>query len=74
MNIMDRLKREFTIVKIDFYDNGEDVQYFVFNASEINEIDGYNLYEEYNSLYNNDKFDGAFEDYLQEKGVDYGVI
>jgi hypothetical protein len=74
MNIIDRMKREFTVIKIDFYDNGEDVEYFVFDANEFSETDGHSLYEEYDSLYDDDKFDGTFEDFLQEKGVNYGII
>jgi hypothetical protein len=74
--ILNELKQQFVVVEIDFYDNGEDVTTFIFRKGEHiqDESQAYRLYEEYDELYNNDDFDGAFEEFLHEKGINYATL
>lgn len=72
--IVEELKKNFVVVEIDFYDDGESIEHFVFRKEEISEKEVSKLYETYNKLYSNGKYDGAFEDYLQEKGINYDVL
>ena len=72
--ILKQLKEQFTLLTVDYYDNGEDVDTFVFKADEITEFDAENLWITYDNLYGNGDYDGAFEDYLAERGVNYYVI
>jgi hypothetical protein len=73
-NIIKEMKDLFTIVEIDFYNNGEDVETFVFRASEMSEEKVWELWEDYDNKYNNDEFDGAWEDYLSDKGIKYATL
>lgn len=72
--IVEELKKNFVVVKIDFYEDGKSIEHFIFKRSEISEEQVTKLYETYSELYSNDLFDGAFEDYLQEKGIHYDVL
>lgn len=72
--IVNELGKEFLIVKIDFYNNGEDIEYFLFRKSEVTEEKIAQVYKEYNEEYNADKFKGEFYDYLEEKGINYDLL
>ncbi|PDZ94264.1 hypothetical protein CON36_34725 [Bacillus cereus] len=72
--IVKELEKEFLIVKIDFYNNGEDIEYFLFRKSEVTEEKIAQVYKEYNEEYNADKFKGEFYDYLEEKGINYDLL
>ncbi|MGX5609233.1 hypothetical protein ACWKTZ_22920 [Bacillus cereus] len=72
--ILKELGKEFLIVKIDFYNNGEDIEYFLFRKSEVTEEKIAQVYKEYNEEYNADKFKGEFYDYLEEKGINYDLL
>lgn len=65
---------QFTALEIDFYEDGESVQTFIFRADEHSFSDALDLYSDYDQKYSDDEFDGAFEDYLQELGIDYFVL
>jgi hypothetical protein len=72
--IIKEMKELFTIVEIDFYNDGESVQTFVFRANEISENEVWKIYNNYEEQYNSDEFDGAWEDFLQEKGINYSIL
>ncbi|MDA1675022.1 hypothetical protein [Bacillus cereus group sp. TH152-1LC] len=72
--IVKELGKEFLVVKIDFYNNGEDIEYFLFRKSEVTEEKIAQVYKEYNEEYNADKFKGEFYDYLEEKGINYDLL
>lgn len=72
--IVEELKKNFVVVEIDFYDDGESIEHFVFRKSEISEEQVTELWETYNELYQNDQYDGAFEDYLNEKEINYDLL
>lgn len=67
------LKEKFTIIDIDFYDEG-DKTYFLFYANEISEHKANELYDDYHEMYENELYDGAFEDYLQELEIKYYIL
>lgn len=71
--IINDLEKQFTIVGIDFYE-GDPETFFVFYANEVTEHKAYNLYNNYNELYNDGEYDGAFEDYLQEHNINYWIL
>lgn len=68
------LKKQFTIVNIDFYQDGSDVETFVFRAKDLSEEEAYKLFEQYEEEYNNEEFEDSFEDYLKYKKIPYYVL
>ncbi|GAB6440695.1 MULTISPECIES: hypothetical protein [Bacillus cereus group] len=72
--ILEELGKEFLIVKIDFYNNGEDIEYFVFRKSEVTEEEISQMHEKYNEEYDAEEFKGTFYDYLDEKGINYDLL
>jgi len=72
--IIERLEEQFTVVYVDYYNNGEIVDLYVFFADEVGKDEAYGLYDEYEEKYNNDEFDASFEEYLQEKGIRYYIF
>lgn len=68
------LKDRFTLDTIDFYGDGENVQTFVYYADEVSEDKAYKLYEEYDKAYNDNTFDGSFEEFLEELGITYIIL
>ena len=65
VKLYEDLKEQFTIIDIDFYDEG-DKTYFLFYANEITEKKANELYDDYDEKYGDEEFHGAFEDYLKE--------
>lgn len=74
--IIEDLKKDFTIVKIDIYGNGKpkDIMTFVFYAKEHSEEEIIHIFHEYDLEYVNNTYDGEFEDYLTYKGINYYVL
>jgi hypothetical protein len=69
--IIKDLTKQFTLLKVDYYDNGEDKDTFVFYAKDLNQEQADKIWEEYDTGYTNDKIDCAFEEYLEQKGISY---
>ena len=72
--IREDLEKQFTLQKIDFYDNNEDVQTFIYYADEVSSSQADALYEDYEKKYNADQYNGAFEDYLKEQNIKYCIL
>jgi hypothetical protein len=72
--ILDRLEEQFTIDQVDFYGDGEDVSTFVFFASEVSSERAGQLWDDYSEKYEEEEFDGAYEDYLQELNIRYWIL
>jgi hypothetical protein len=74
--IVKELSKNFVVVEIDFYHDGEkgSIQHFAFRKSEVSEEKVAKLYETYNELYDNDQYDATFEDYLKQEGINYDIL
>jgi hypothetical protein len=72
--LIKELTAQYTLLPVDFYDNGEDKETFIFRAEQVTPEKAENLWEEYNTLYQNDQYDGAFEDFLNEKPYDFYTL
>jgi hypothetical protein len=73
-SILKELKKRFTLLKVDFYSDGESIETFVFRAEEVTEEQAEKLWTEYDALYSADEYDGAFEDFLKDAGVNYTTL
>lgn len=72
--IVTELQENFVIAQIDFYEDGESIGHFIFRKSDVTEDQVTELYEEYNELYQNNEFDGAFEDFLTDRNIPYDIL
>lgn len=72
--ILKELGKEFLIVKIDFYNNGEDIEYLLFRKSEVTEEKIAQVHQKYNEEYDAEEFKGNFYDYLDEKDINYDLL
>lgn len=72
--IIENLKKQFTILEVDYYNDGDSIEIFVFNASDVTEEQANKLWDDYDEKYQNDEFDGAFEDYMVELGIEYSSL
>jgi hypothetical protein len=72
--VREQLEKQFTVDIVDFYDDGESVAVFIFLSNEVNDKKAGQLWEDYNDKYENEEFDGAYEDYLTELNIDYVMI
>ncbi|MEJ1517235.1 hypothetical protein R3O67_28925 [Bacillus cereus] len=72
--IVKELEKEFLVVKIDFYNNGEDIEYFLFRKSEITKEKIAQVHKKYNEEYDAEKFNDTFEKYLEAKGINYDLL
>jgi hypothetical protein len=69
--IIKDLEKQFTLLKVDYYNNGEDVDTFVFYAKDLTDKQADMTWEEYDTGYSSDKLDCSFEEYLEQKGISY---
>lgn len=72
--IVKELEKEFLVVKIDFYNNGEDIEYFLFRKNEITKEKIAQVHKKYNEEYDAEKFKDTFEKYLEAKGINYDLL
>jgi hypothetical protein len=74
-NIVLDMMKNFVVVDVDC-ENPENCKQFIFKVGDgmTKTDDGINLYNAYNELYSNDLYNGIFEEYLTENGVEYAIL
>lgn len=73
MGVAERFNKGFVKFTVDFGEEGKVV--LAFDKTQVgSELEAGEILVEYSEAYISNAFNGAFEDYLQSKGIDYEVL